>query len=162
MAARDHDGDRERDGPEGGEASAPRAPRPILLSTPRVTPPARPPPPRPIPLERVAPPRAHASARVPVARGADILAREADACTGDVLKRAREARGISLDQVCDRTRISRQRLLNLEADRYDQLPAPVYLRGMLMALARELRLDGQRVARSYLEAVAAAARERGR
>ena len=34
--------------------------------------------------------------------------------------------------------------------------APVYLRGILLALARELRLDGQKVARAYLDRAAAA------
>ena len=82
--------------------------------------------------------------------------------TGDVLRRAREARGLGVPQICERTKISRHHLENIEADRYDKLPAPVYLRGILMALARELRLDGQKVARSYLELAAAgtAGRER--
>ena len=45
---------------------------------------------------------------------------------------------------------------NVEADRYDALPATVYLRGMVMNLARELKLDPIRVTRSYLALVAAA------
>jgi cytoskeletal protein RodZ len=47
--------------------------------------------------------------------------------------------------------VTRHHLENIEADRFGALPAPVYLRGILMSLARELRLDGQKVARSYLE-----------
>jgi cytoskeletal protein RodZ len=82
--------------------------------------------------------------------------------TGEVLRSAREARGLSVEQVCERTRITRQHVENLEADRFERLPPPVYLRGMVMALAKELRLDAQKVARSYLEAVAAAAEQRGR
>jgi hypothetical protein len=35
---------------------------------------------------------------------------------------------------------------------------PAYLRGIVMCIARELRLDGQKVARSYLERAAGAAR----
>ena len=72
--------------------------------------------------------------------------------TGDVLRRAREARGLTLQQVCERTKISRHHLENVEADHYERLPAAVYLRGILMAVAKELRLDGQKVARSYLQA----------
>ena len=34
-----------------------------------------------------------------------------------------------------------------------RLPANVYLRGILMSVARELGLDGLRVARSYLQFV---------
>ncbi|MFT3916244.1 MAG: helix-turn-helix domain-containing protein [Anaeromyxobacteraceae bacterium] len=52
--------------------------------------------------------------------------------------------------------MTRHHLENIEADRFSALPAPVYLRGILFGLARELRLDGQRVARSYLERMAAA------
>ncbi|HZI10655.1 MAG TPA: helix-turn-helix domain-containing protein [Myxococcus sp.] len=69
---------------------------------------------------------------------------------GELLRRVREARGQSLQQVADRTRISSRHLENVEADRYADLPAPVYLRGILMNLARELGLDPLRVSRSYL------------
>jgi cytoskeletal protein RodZ len=77
-----------------------------------------------------------------------------------VLRRAREAHGITIAQLCERTKILRSHMENVEADRYEKLPAPVYLRGILMALAKELRLDGQRVARSYLEVAAGAAASR--
>ncbi|NPC82413.1 helix-turn-helix domain-containing protein, partial [Pyxidicoccus fallax] len=69
---------------------------------------------------------------------------------GELLRRVREARGQSLQQVADRTRITKAHLENVEADRYAALPAHVYLRGILMNLARELGLDPLRVSRSYL------------
>ena len=69
---------------------------------------------------------------------------------GELLRRVREARACSLQQVADRTRISKGHLENVEADRYSALPPPVYLRGILMNLARELGLDPLRVSRSYL------------
>ena len=53
--------------------------------------------------------------------------------------------------MCDWKRSPGHHLENLEADRYDLLPVPVYLRAYLMAIARELRLDCQKVARSYLD-----------
>ena len=56
-------------------------------------------------------------------------------------------------EVAERTRIGSKHLENVEADRYDALPATVYLRGILMSLAKELRLDGVRVSRSYLSLV---------
>jgi cytoskeletal protein RodZ len=62
---------------------------------------------------------------------------------------------VSLHQIAERTRIGARHLENLEADRYDALPATVYLRGILMSLSRELGLDGVRVARSYLQFVEA-------
>jgi hypothetical protein len=70
---------------------------------------------------------------------------------GELLRRVRESRGYSLHQVAERTRISLRHLENVEADRYDALPTQVYLRGILMNLARELGLDALRVSRSYLE-----------
>ncbi|GEN12376.1 DnaJ domain-containing protein [Myxococcus fulvus] len=69
---------------------------------------------------------------------------------GELLRRVRETRGYTLQQVADRTRISSRHLENVEADRYTALPAQVYLRGILMNLARELGLDPLRVSRSYL------------
>lgn len=161
MAAREPDeGAAAPDAERRGEADPRRPPPPILLSNARPTPPPAPPA-RPIPLQavaqprpRAAPPPAAIAAPLAPASCDDVLA-EGVAYTGAVMKQAREARGLSLEQVCDRTRIPRQHVVHLEADRYDLLPPPVYLRGMLMALAKELRLDGQKVARSYLAAVAA-------
>src|SRR5262249_11675448 len=54
---------------------------------------------------------------------------------GELLRRVRESYGLSLQQVAERTRITRIHLENVEADRYDRLPATVYLRGILVNLA---------------------------
>jgi len=78
---------------------------------------------------------------------------------GELLRRVRESYGLSLQQVAERTRITRIHLENVEADRYDRLPATVYLRGILVNLARELRLDPARVSKTYL---LAAQRSHGR
>jgi hypothetical protein len=69
---------------------------------------------------------------------------------GELLRQVRESYGLSLQQVSERTRITRIHLENVEADRYEYLPATVYLRGILVNLARELRLDPARVSKSYL------------
>jgi len=76
--------------------------------------------------------------------------------TGEMLRRTREARGIPIQIIAERTKVTRHHLENIEADRFRLLPAPVYLRGILLGIARELRLDGQKVARSYLERMSAA------
>jgi cytoskeletal protein RodZ len=68
----------------------------------------------------------------------------------------REARGLTVQQIADRTKITRHHIENIEADRFASLPAQVYLRGILLTIARELRLDGQKVARSYIERVGSA------
>ncbi len=75
--------------------------------------------------------------------------------TGEALRRVREARGLTVQQVAERTKITRHHVENIEHERFGALPAPVYLRGILLSLARELRLDGQKVARAYLDRAAA-------
>ncbi|MFY0523192.1 helix-turn-helix domain-containing protein [Archangium gephyra] len=74
---------------------------------------------------------------------------------GELLRQVREGRNLSLHMLADRTRISSRHVESIEADRYDILPASVYLRGMLMSIARELGLDPLRVSRSYMGLVAA-------
>ena len=81
---------------------------------------------------------------------------EGAAWTGALLRAAREARGLSVAQMAERTKVSRLHIEMVEAERFDQLPVAVYLRGVVMCLARELRLDAQKVARSYLERATAA------
>lgn len=115
-------------------AAAP--PPPLAAATPTLTPP---PTATPVPMNP------------PPAPPPEPISPDATAWTGEVLRRLREARGITLQQLADRTKVTRHHIENVEADRYAMLPAPVYLRGILLSLARELRLDGQKVARSYLE-----------
>jgi hypothetical protein len=74
---------------------------------------------------------------------------------GELLRQVRQSRGLSLEQLADRTRITARHLGNVEADRYDALPVTVYLRGILMNIARELGLDPLRVSKSYLGLVGA-------
>ena len=80
--------------------------------------------------------------------------------SGAALRRVRESRGLDLSQLAERTKVTRHHLENIEADRYDRLPSYVYLRGILLSAAKELRLDAQKVCRSYLE-LAEAATEAG-
>jgi curved DNA-binding protein CbpA len=78
--------------------------------------------------------------------------------TGELLRQAREARGLSVAQMAERTKLSRLHIEAVEAENFAQLPVAAYLRGIVICIARELRLDGQKVARSYLEKAAAASR----
>jgi hypothetical protein len=114
---------------------------------PPSTPPAAPlPPPAPAPPPAaVEPPR-------------PFVPPEGATWTGELLRQAREARGLSVAQMAERTKLSRLHIEAVEADNFGQLPVAAYLRGIVMCIARELRLDGQKVARSYLERAAGAAR----
>ena len=68
----------------------------------------------------------------------------ADASVPDIgltLHNARTQRRLSIEQVAQDTRISARFLEALEAERFDSLPAPVYVRGFLRSYASYLRLD---------------------
>jgi len=69
--------------------------------------------------------------------------------TGEFLRHTREAKGISLEALSHRTRIRRQLLEALEAERFAELPQRVFVRGFIFAIAGELGLDPERVWGSY-------------
>ncbi len=121
------------DEPRGGRP-APEAPPPAQQAPA----PAPPPPPPPAEVHR------------------PFVPPEGAAWTGELIRQAREARGMSVAQLSERTKLSRLHIEAVEAERFDQLPVPVYLRGIVLCIARELRLDGQKVARAYLERAGAA------
>lgn len=60
---------------------------------------------------------------------------------GTMLVRAREARGLTLEDAERDTRISRRYLQALEAEQFDVIPAPVYARGFLRSYSQYLGLD---------------------
>jgi hypothetical protein len=132
-------------GPADAVAPPIRAPIPLRNEV-AVTPP----PAEPMRLSEPAGPPEPVRPSEPV-REASVVVPEGTSWTGDVLRQIREARGLSLKTLAERTRVTRHHIENIEGDRFKLLPAPVYLRGILMTLARELRLDGQKVAKSYLE-----------
>jgi cytoskeletal protein RodZ len=60
---------------------------------------------------------------------------------GNLLREAREAKGLTLHDAQEATRINRSYLEALEAGQYDALPTPVHARGYLRNYARYLKLD---------------------
>jgi len=70
---------------------------------------------------------------------------------GARLRRSRLARGIDLDAIATVTKVNPSYLRFLEEDRFDALPAPVYVRGFVEAYARYLGLEARSVAASYVE-----------
>lgn len=67
---------------------------------------------------------------------------------GELLRDTRQAKGLSLEEVERDTRINRLYLEALEAEHFDALPAPVYVRGFMRSYARYLELDPEEAARS--------------
>lgn len=60
---------------------------------------------------------------------------------GEQLRKAREAAGLSLDQVAGQLRMPVQVVGALEAEQWDRLGAPVFVRGQLRSYARLLKVD---------------------
>ena len=68
---------------------------------------------------------------------------------GDRLRREREMRGITLDEITESTKISRRHLEALEREHFDQLPGGVFNKGFVRAYARFLGLDEDQAVADY-------------
>ena len=68
---------------------------------------------------------------------------------GDQLKREREMRGVSLEEISAATRISTRFLEAIEGEHWDQLPGGVFNRGFIRAIARFLGLDEDSLVAEY-------------
>ena len=69
---------------------------------------------------------------------------------GEYLKREREMRGVSLDEITAATRIATRFLQAIEDERWDQLPGGVFNRGFVRAVARYLGLDEENTVAEYV------------
>jgi flagellar biosynthesis protein FlhG len=70
---------------------------------------------------------------------------------GARLRRNRLQRGIDLEQIARITKVNPTYLRFIEEDRYESLPASVYVRGFVTAYARCLGLAPDRVVTDYME-----------
>ena len=68
---------------------------------------------------------------------------------GDRLKREREMRGVSLEEISTATRIGTRFLEALETEQWDRLPGGVFNRGFVRAVARFLGLDEEDMVAEY-------------
>lgn len=60
---------------------------------------------------------------------------------GEILKRERERRGLSIDEVSELTRIRPNYISAIESNDQENLPAGVFIRGFIRAYAKALELD---------------------
>jgi cytoskeletal protein RodZ len=72
---------------------------------------------------------------------------------GQHLKREREMRGVSLDEICSATRISVRFLEALESEDWERLPGGVFNRGFVRAVSRYLGLDEEAMVAEYVLAI---------
>jgi cytoskeleton protein RodZ len=69
---------------------------------------------------------------------------------GAMLQSARERRGLSLDELARRTKITVRVLRAIESNAFDQVPQGIFTRGYLRAYAREVGLDPAATVEQYL------------
>ncbi|HMG46632.1 MAG TPA: RodZ domain-containing protein [Allosphingosinicella sp.] len=81
----------------------------------------------------------------------DLHEQEEHISLGARLRRAREAKGMSLDDVANRTRIPIRHLQNIEREDWDALPAVTYAIGFARNYANAVGLDGAALARALRE-----------
>ncbi len=68
---------------------------------------------------------------------------------GSLLKREREKRGLSLDQLSQITRLRKHYLEALEDEKWDDLPSPVYVKGFIRSFAQGLGIDAKEAISLY-------------
>lgn len=68
---------------------------------------------------------------------------------GEHLKREREMRGVSLEEISNATRIATRFLVAIENEQWDRLPGGVFNRGFVRAVARYLGLDEESILAEY-------------
>jgi flagellar biosynthesis protein FlhG len=85
----------------------------------------------------------------------DLSGPEDGRWSGASLRRTRLARGLEIEQITAVTKVKPVYLRCIEEERFDALPAAVYVRGFVTAYARCLGLDPSRVANDYVERLVA-------
>jgi curved DNA-binding protein CbpA len=70
---------------------------------------------------------------------------------GDFIKRVREARGLTVEDIAESTKISRKYVNAIESETYAQLPAPVFVRGFIVQICKTLRVPPDKVSLKYME-----------
>lgn len=75
----------------------------------------------------------------------------ADGAFGGRLKQARKARGVTLRQIADKTKLSMVALEALERDDISKLPGGIFTRGFVRSYAAEIGLDPEQTVREFIE-----------
>ncbi|MBE3570548.1 MAG: DUF4115 domain-containing protein [Bacillales bacterium] len=68
---------------------------------------------------------------------------------GNRLKEAREAKGLTLDDVQEMTKIQKRYLAGIEEGRYDLMPGKFYVRAFIKQYAEAVGLDAEEIFREY-------------
>ena len=71
---------------------------------------------------------------------------------GERLRREREMRGVSLDEIAHTTKIGTRLLKALEDEQFELLPGGIFNKGFVRAYAKYLGIDEEQAVAAYLEA----------
>lgn len=69
---------------------------------------------------------------------------------GEFFRKVREYKSISVDELSDFTKISRTYINCIESEEFESLPAPAYLRGFIIQIAKALKLPHEKAATAYM------------
>ena len=75
---------------------------------------------------------------------------------GENLKRERETRGISLQEISEHTKIGVRQLKAIEDEQLDHLPGGIFNKSFVRQYARYLGLDEDQIIAEYLQSLGAA------
>jgi len=84
-------------------------------------------------------------------RALDTVLQEVRYFDGPGLRRVREAQKISVEEIVSETNIRSWYIESIEAERFEALPALIYLKGFLRQIGSYLHLDPVQVLNDYLE-----------
>jgi curved DNA-binding protein CbpA len=74
---------------------------------------------------------------------------------GSFIKKVRESKGVSIEDVSEFTKITKRYISAIENEDFDKLPATAYLRGFVLQIAKQLKLPYEKVANTYIQRVKA-------
>jgi cytoskeletal protein RodZ len=69
---------------------------------------------------------------------------------GESLRKERELRGVTLQEIADETKISVRNLQALESDEFDKLPGGIYTKNFIRAYCRHLGISEEQIVNDYL------------
>lgn len=76
--------------------------------------------------------------------------------SGKFIRKVRETKRISLEEIAEYSRISRSYLIAIEEEQLKKLPAPVFVRGFVTQVAKYLKLPAEKVVPAYMARIQAA------
>lgn len=80
------------------------------------------------------------------------MAEESREQFGEYLRKQREIRGFSLEEIAEQTKISLRALRAIEAEDWEVLPAEIYVRGFIRSYCETIGLDPQEALLRFEEA----------